>query len=121
MSAIAKVNEDLEMIKYYDSVKDAAIANNLSVRQVYNLIRDFPKANKNRRFQWYDDIRSEEVWIKHPWLNIYVSSLGRVDANGKKPTYGTKRNSEKARIKIDEEWYIIEELVDQAFPVIKYL
>lgn len=117
---VCLMDEDLEVEVYYESYQQAAHYNGIQSRQVLSLIRHFPKKHptKNVRFQYFHCLRQPEIWSRHPWLPVYVSSFGRIDKDGVKMTKQDKRGKKKG-LEINGEWYTVEDLLYHTYPVLK--
>lgn len=115
--AVCKLDEALQVMEYYETTKQAAIYNNMTVRQVYTAIKNYPSKHKtiDIRLCFYDCILVGEEWKLHDALNIYVSNFGRIDRDGTKIVMGKYTTCKKRKIKIKDQWYFVDDLVKELF------
>lgn len=118
---VCLMDDYLEVETYYESVQQAADYNKLSTKQIISLIKHFPKQHveKKVRFQFFHALRQDEVWSKHPWLPIYVSSSARVDRDGYKLKRGSDKFGKRKGMDIEGQWYSVDELFYQTYPLLQ--
>jgi len=118
--AVCLMDDYLEVEEYYESCAQAALYHNIHPRQVISLIKHFPKQHKTKkcRFQYFDQLRQPEIWMRHPWLDVYVSCFGRVDKDGVKGKVGQDKYGQRKGMEIGGEWYTYDELMRHTFPLI---
>lgn len=112
---------DGNLIKTYDSITEASKDNNVCDTAIHNCCNGKTKTSNGFMWEYCDEsVIDNEIFKKHPHLDIEVSNMGRVSRligkNGRKRiTYGSKRKNGYLSYTLNGKAYFVHRLVAETF------
>jgi hypothetical protein len=112
---VQKLDDLLNVVNEYDSIKFAAESESLTRIQIKNsIINNSKLGNYFWKFKALEDYE-DEIWIDHPLLDIKCSSLGRIEFLNGHRSYGAMKSSGYRNIGIQGKTYYVSRLIAETF------